>query len=104
MTSVPETKIGGRIGTGLREKEFDLWAVHCVRHCQKWMRREQGLQYDARDGVVCESPCGRIVLTALSRLPGSSCTEPFEDFRSHALLFNVALNYLNIGGMNRRRA
>jgi hypothetical protein len=27
-----------------------------------------------------------------------------ENFRSHAPVFNVAHNYLNIGGMNRRRA
>jgi hypothetical protein len=41
-------------------------------------------------------------LTQLSRYPIG--TEPFEELGSHAPLFNVVLNYLNIRGMIRRRA
>jgi hypothetical protein len=78
LTSVPETKIGGGIVTCIRGKEFDLWAAHCVRHYQKWMRREQGFQYDTRDENACEGACGKIFLTALSQLSIPSCIKSSE--------------------------
>ncbi|MGB2676255.1 MAG: hypothetical protein WAN12_04140 [Candidatus Acidiferrum sp.] len=41
MTSVPDTRIGGRIGTGVRKNHFDPWASYYVGHLQKWKRREK---------------------------------------------------------------